>query len=154
MDAVTIGAVLLAIISGAGGELGSRLWEGLVSLIHSPFQHKAAAGGSAAAATVVPSGAAELAALERAPADEQKAVALAELLLARATVDGDFRRALEAWWHHAEPIRTNTGDVTNTISGGTQHGPVLQGRDFSNVSLGATPAGPPVPPPEIKGAPE
>lgn len=28
-----------------------------------------------------------------------------------------------------------TGEVRNTISGGTQYGPVLQGRDFSNVTI-------------------
>jgi hypothetical protein len=32
-----------------------------------------------------------------------------------------------------------SGDVANTISGGTQQGPVLQGRDFSNLSFGAVP---------------
>ena len=32
-----------------------------------------------------------------------------------------------------------SGDVANRISGGTQSGPVLQGRDFSNLTLGAAP---------------
>ena len=32
MDPVTIGAVLLAIVSGAGSQLGTQLWEGVVSL--------------------------------------------------------------------------------------------------------------------------
>ncbi|HEX5298271.1 MAG TPA: hypothetical protein VFW50_14905 [Streptosporangiaceae bacterium] len=36
-----------------------------------------------------------------------------------------------------------SGDVANTISGGTQQGPVLQGRDFNNLSFGASPASPP-----------
>jgi hypothetical protein len=148
MDAVTIGAVLAAIISGAGGELGSRLWEGVVSLVCRPFHYKAAADDSPAAAIVAtPSGRAELAALERARADEQKAVALAEVLLARAGSDADFRQALEAWWEQASPVRASTGDVRNTISGGTQQGPVVQGRDFRNVSIGTAPAAPPVPPP-------
>jgi hypothetical protein len=35
--------------------------------------------------------------------------------------------------------------VTNTISGGNQYGPVLQGRDFNNLTFGAAPD-PPVPP--------
>jgi hypothetical protein len=146
MDAVTIGAVLLAIISGAGGELGSRLWESVVSLVRRPFHHKAVTDGSAASAIMVPSGGAELTALEQGPADEKKAVALAEVLLARAGADLDFRGALEAWWEQASLVCANTGNVTNTVSGGTQHGPVLQGRDFSNVSLGAAPGAPPVPP--------
>lgn len=35
------------------------------------------------------------------------------------------------------------GDVTNTISGGTQHGPILMGRDFSAVTLQNAPGGEP-----------
>jgi hypothetical protein len=121
------------------------LWEGVVSLVRRPFRHKAA-GDDAAAVVVVPSGEAELAALHQAPDDRNKAVALAEALLARSGVDDEFRQALESWWQQAEPIRANIGDVVNTISGGTQQGPVLQGRDFSNITFGAPPPSPPVPP--------
>lgn len=145
MDPVTIGAVLLAIISGAGTQLGTQLWEGVISLVRRPFRHKAA-DDDAVAAVVVPSGEAELTALQRAPTDRQKAVALAEALLARSGADDEFRQALESWWQHAQSIQANIGNVTNTISGGTQHGPVLQGRDFSSITLGASPATPLVPP--------
>jgi len=143
MDPVTIGAVLLAIISGAGTQLGTQLWEGVVSLVRRPFRRKAA---GLDAASVVPSGEAELAALQRDPGDQHKAVALAEALLARCDADEEFRQALESWWRQAEPIRAGVGDVTNVISGGAQHGPVLQGRDFSNITFGAAPATSPVPP--------
>jgi hypothetical protein len=149
MDPVTIGAVLLAIVSGAGGQLGTQLWEGVVSLARRPFRRRATTSGDAAAAEVVSTGEAELTALEQAPDDRQRAVALAEALLARSDADDEFRRALESWWVRAEPIRASLsiGNVTNTISGGTQHGPVLQGRDFSNITFGAPSATPPVPPP-------
>jgi hypothetical protein len=143
MDPVTIGAVLLAIVSGAGTQLGTQLWGGVVSLVRRPFRHRAS--GSDAAA-VVPSGESELAAFQQAPGDRQKAVALAEALLARSGADDEFRRALEGWWQQAEPIRANIGNVTNAISGGTQQGPVLQGRDFSNITFGAAPPSPPVRP--------
>jgi hypothetical protein len=143
MDPITIGAVLLAIVSGAGTQLGTQLWEGVVSLVRRPFRHKAADDN---AAMVVPSGESELAAFQQAPGDRQKAVALAEALLARSGADEEFRRSLEGWWQQAEPIRANIGNVANTISGGTQYGPVLQGRDFSNVTFGAPPVTPPVPP--------
>ena len=143
MDPVTIGAVLLAIVSGAGTQLGTQLWEGAVSLVRRPFRRKAAGGHAAA---VVPSGEAELAALQQAPSDQHKAVAVAEALLARSGADEEFRQALESWWEQARPIRANIGNVVNTISGGTQHGPVLQGRDFSSITFGAAPAAPPVPP--------
>jgi hypothetical protein len=147
MDPVTIGAVLLAIVSGAGAQLGTQLWEGVVSLVRRPFRHKAV-GSDTGTAAVVPSGGAELAAFQHAPGDRQKAVALAEALLARSGADEEFRQALESWWQQAEPIRANVnvGNVTSTISGGTQQGPVLQGRDFSNITFGAPPSSPPVPP--------
>ena len=141
MDPVTIGAVLAAIISGAGGQL----WEGMVSLIRRPF-HRRGAASSDAVAEVVPAGEAELAALQQDPGDQHKAEALAEALLSRSSVDDEFRLALESWWQQTEPIRASIATVTNTISGGTQHGPVLQGRDFSNITFGAAPATPPVPP--------
>src|ERR1700733_13478558 len=92
VDPITIGAVLLAVVSGAGTQLGTQLWEGVVSLVRGPFRHKAAASDAAAA---VPSAEPELAAFQRAPGDRQKAVALAEALLARSGADDGFRRALE-----------------------------------------------------------
>lgn len=144
MDPVTIGAVLLAIVSGAGTQLGTQLWEGVVSLVRRPFRHRAPGGHAAAAA--VPSGEAELAALQQAPSDRQKAVALAEALLARSGLDDEFRQALESWWQQAEPIRAGIGNVVNTVSGGTQQGPILQGRDFHNITFGTPPPLPPVPP--------
>jgi hypothetical protein len=144
MDPVTIGAVLLAIVSGAAEEAGSRLWDGVVALVRRPFRKAAA---DRAGASVIPAGEAELAALERAPDDEQRAVALAEVLLARAGADAEFGQALRAWWEQAEPVRASLGDVTNTISGGTQQGPVLQGRDFSNITFGVSPAAQPPGPP-------
>lgn len=143
MDPITIGAVLLAIVSGAGTQLGTQLWEGVGSLVRRPFQHKAVGDGAAAA---LPSGEAELATLQQDPGDRHKAVALAEVLLARSDADDGFRRVLENWWERAEPIRVDLGTVTNTISGGIQQGPVLQGRDFSNIAFNAAPAFPPVPP--------
>jgi hypothetical protein len=146
MDPVTLGAALAAVVSGVGSQLGTQLWDGVVSLVRRPFRHKTGASGHVAAAAVVPSGEAELAALQQDPDDQRKAVALAEALLARSGADEDFQQALEGWWEQAEPIRVSIGNVANTISGGTQHGPVLQGRDFSNITFGAAPATPPDPP--------
>jgi hypothetical protein len=117
------------------------LWAGVVSLVHRPLRRKAGAGSDAA----VVSGEAELAALQHAPDDQQKAVALAERLLARAATDEEFDQALNGWWEQAEPIRAHIGSVvTNTISGGTQYGPVLQGQNFSGITFGKTTA-PPLP---------
>ena len=74
------------------------------------------------------------------PADED---ALAALRLA-------VRKALAADAGLQDQVRemlvqggvSISGDVANTVSGGTQQGPVLQGRDFSNLSFGATPTPP------------
>ena len=98
------------------------------------------------APTALPPGQEELTALQQSPRDQQKAAELAQALLARADADAGFGQALQQWWEYAEPIRASLGDVTNTISGGTQYGPVLQGRDFSNLTFGASPALPPTPP--------
>jgi hypothetical protein len=122
VDAVTIGAVLLAIVSGTGSQLGVQLWEGVVSLVRRPFRHKAAASTDTAADAAAPACEAELMALQQAPRDQRKAIALAEALLARSNADDEFRQALEAWWQQARPIRTNIGHVTNAINGGTQYG--------------------------------
>jgi hypothetical protein len=139
MDPVTIGAVLAAVAGGAGGALGSQVWGGLSALVHRPFRHSHATGDSTAS---VPSGSAELAALEQAPDDQRRAVALAEILVARADADAGFRDALQAWWAQASQIEIS-GDVTNTISGGTFHGPVLQGRDFTGLTFTTPPPAPP-----------
>lgn len=140
MDPVMMGAVLLAVVSGAGEGLGAELWKALLSLVRHPFHRKSPAG--AGAMTVIPSGEAEATALQLAPTDQQRALALAKALLSRADVDAPFKHALEAWWKRAEPIRASSGNVTNTIGGGTQHGPILQGRDFSNISFGMSPPEP------------
>ncbi len=139
MDLVTLGAVLAAIAGGAGGALGAQAWAGVCALVRRPFR-----GHDDAHASIAPlSGAAELAAVEGNPADRDRAVALARVLLARAGADDGFGEALEAWWAKASQVLAG-GDVTSVITGGTFHGPVLQGRDFTGLTFG--PAGPPRPP--------
>jgi hypothetical protein len=133
MDPVTVGAVLLAVATGVSDALGGQLWAGVVSLVRHPFHRKEAPGGDPA---WVKSGEAELLALQASPGDGQKAVALAEVLLARAGADAGFYRALGDWWTQAEPVRAKIGNVTNTTSGGTFHGPTLIGRDFTNLTFG------------------
>jgi hypothetical protein len=144
MDPVTLGAALAAIAGGAGGALGSQLWTGISALVRRPF-HRAHTTGDATEA--LPSGAAELLALEQSPADEQRAVALAEVLVARAHADSEFRKALEGWWEQASQLHIS-GDVTNSISGGTFYGPVLQGRGFTSLTFGSPAPPPPAPDPE------
>ena len=143
MDPVTLGAILAAVVGGAGGALGSQVWAGVSALVRRPFRHAHMAEDTAAS---LPSGVAELAALEQAPADGGLAVALAKVLVARADSDGEFRQALEAWWDQASRIHVGGGIVVNTVSGGIQHGPVLQGRDFTDMTFGSPTVPPPVPP--------
>ena len=143
----SIGAVLAAVAGGAGGALGSQVWAGLSALVRRPFRHVRAIGDGA---VPLSSGSAELAALQDSPADERRAAALAEVLVARADIDSEFRDALHAWWEQAGQIRIE-GDVTNTVSGGTQHGPVLQGRDFSGLTFGSAIEPRPAPAPPDRG---
>jgi hypothetical protein len=105
MDPVTLGAVLLAVVGGASGELGARLWDGVVALVRRPFRRMDGAG-SPAPTRPTPPGGAELTALQNAPGDEQRAVALARMLLQRADADDEFGRALASWWEQAAPVRT------------------------------------------------
>jgi hypothetical protein len=84
---------------------------------------------------MVSTGEAELTALAQSPADERRAAALAKILDARAAADSDFAAALASWWELASRVNVS-GNVTNTISGGTQHGPVLQGRFFREGGTG------------------
>ncbi len=142
MDPLTIGATLAAIAGGVGGALGSQLWTGVSALVRRPFRHSHPAGDTVIA---VPSGEAELAALELAPADERRGVALAEVLVARAEADAEFREALTAWWTRASQLRLG-GDVTNTVSGGSFYGPVMQGRDFTGLTWGPLSTEPPIRP--------
>jgi hypothetical protein len=57
-------------------------------------------------------------------------------------VDEDFSAALQQWQQQVNVVRTGDGNVQNTISGGTQHGPVVQGRDFTELTFTSTPAPP------------
>lgn len=145
MDPVTVGAVLLAVATGVSEALGGQLWAGVVSLVRRPRRGRVGLGELPASG----SGEAELAALRESPGDKQKAVALAGVLLARAAEDGEFERALTQWWEQAAPVREKSGSVANTISGGTFSGPVLQGRDFSGLTFGASPAAPPSRPKDL-----
>lgn len=138
MDPATIAAVLLAIAGGAGTELGSQLWDGLLALIRRPFRGKDQ-GSREDAIPAVPTGEVELAALERMPVDEERALTLAEIVLARASADSEFGKALNTWWKQTAPIRLREGTVVNTISGGNQYGPVLQGSTFTSITFTASP---------------
>jgi hypothetical protein len=125
----------------------ARIPDEKLGLVRRPFRHKVDASAHAPAAATAPACEAELMALQQAPGDQRRAIALAEALLARSIIDDEFRQALEVWWQQAGPVCTNIGHVANTIHGGTHYGPVLQGRDFGNITLGATqPVAPPVPP--------
>src|SRR5258707_3894288 len=141
MDPVTSGAVLAGVAGGAGGAFGSQVWGGLSALIRHPFRHDRPAGDNAP----VSGGEPELAALEQAPADERRAVALAEVLVARADADGGFREALQAWWEQASQVQAG-GDVANRGSGGTPDGPGLSGRGFARPTFGFPSRSPPAPP--------
>ncbi|WP_316756568.1 hypothetical protein [Streptomyces herbicida] len=144
MDPVSVG-LLAALAGGAGGEVGRQAWAGLTELVRRPFRRE-----GSGRATAVSSGEPELVRLAGDPGDQGRAQALSTALAVRAALDEDFRTGLAAWAEQAELVRTGDGAVTNTISGGTQYGPVVQGRDFSSLTFTAT--SPPPRPPSV-GAP-
>ncbi|MFF2436664.1 hypothetical protein ACFVU4_21215 [Streptomyces sp. NPDC058107] len=139
MDPVSVG-LLVALAGGAGGEVGRQAWVGLSALVRRPFRPD-----SSGQAPVVSSGEAELVRLAGDPSDQGRAQALSTALAVRVAVDEDFRTGLAAWQEQAKLVRTGDGAVTNTVSGGTQHGPVVQGRDFSQLTFTTAPP-PPAPP--------
>lgn len=135
MDPITA-AALAALAGSAGGEAGRQAWQGLTALVRRPFQRGAAQDAEPDGSPGVSSGQLEIADLENNPADPVHAQALATALGVRAALDREFRVLLEEWWQHAQ---TGSGsEVHNSISGGTQNGPVLQGRDFSSLTFNMT----------------
>jgi hypothetical protein len=141
MDPVSV-ALLVALAGGVGGELGRQSWSGLSALVRRPFR-----GDGGGQAPAVSSGEAELVRLAEDPDDQGRAQELSTALAVRAAVDEDFRTHLTAWQKQAKLVRTGDGAVTNTVSGGTQNGPVVLGRDFSNLTFTTPP-----PPPSPSGA--
>ncbi|CAL9508555.1 hypothetical protein SUDANB145_03569 [Streptomyces sp. enrichment culture] len=128
MDPIAAG-LLVAVATGAAGEAGRQLWDVLGRLVR-----RAPEPGDGTPDTRVPAtGEAELAALDEAPHDMERARRLSEALGHRAVHDSEFRAELAQWQHQARILRTGDGETSNTISGGVQHGPVLQGRDFSEI---------------------
>ncbi|MFJ6484997.1 MULTISPECIES: hypothetical protein [unclassified Streptomyces] len=83
----------------------------------------------------------ELAAFEESPADPRLARELIGALVRRAAQEPEFGADLERWGEVAEDEGGRVGSVTNTISGGTFQGSVIQGRDFHGVNIfNASPA--------------
>ncbi|MFE7776858.1 hypothetical protein ACFU5O_23800 [Streptomyces sp. NPDC057445] len=134
MDPISVW-LLAALAGGAGGEAGRQAWAGLSALVRRPFVR----GEGAAEGSETVSAEAELAELERAPADPARAHALSTALAVRAALEADFRTGLQQWHERAKLVRTGDGEVHNTISGGTFNGPALQGRDFSGISFASPP---------------
>ncbi|GAX57888.1 hypothetical protein [Streptomyces olivochromogenes] len=139
MDPISV-ALLAALAGGAGGELGRQAWVNLTALARRPFGR---GHGESAQAPAVSSGEAELVRLQETPGDAARAQALSTALAVRAAFDAEFSSGLQQWHEQAKVVRTGDGDVHSTISGGTQYGPVLQGRDFSGLSF--TTSAPPSP---------
>jgi len=139
MDSTMLAAILAAAAGGAGGEAGRQAWAGLARLVHRPFCHGQEDDGSFSGARAS-SGEAELAELARAPGDWPLARRLAEVLVARADHDKEFRKALLQWTEDALS-KVSNDSVSNVISGGRQSGSVLMGRDF-NTSGGSFKVGP------------
>ncbi|MEV7585649.1 hypothetical protein [Streptomyces erythrochromogenes] len=137
MDPVSV-ALLSALAGGVAGEVGRQTWTTLGALVRRPFGR---GGGNTPS---VSSGEAELTRLAADPGDQGRAQALSTALAVRAAVDEDFRADLAAWQEQAALVRTEDSAVTNIVSGGTQNGPVIQGKDFSNLTFNAAPA--PAPP--------
>ncbi|MER7178779.1 hypothetical protein ABT404_04695 [Streptomyces hyaluromycini] len=128
MDPIST-SLLVAMATGAGGEVGRHLWSALRGLVRrNPAEGAAGAQGPAV-------GEVELASLAEAPHDVERARVLSEALSRRAEQDPLFRAALAQWQQQAQPLHAGDGDVHNAVNGGTQSGPVIQGRDFFGINF-------------------
>ncbi|MGA5703688.1 hypothetical protein [Peterkaempfera bronchialis] len=135
--------LLAALAGGAGGEAGRQAWASLSALVRRPFRSGGTdTGQEPPGRTGLP----ELLAVEEQPHDSQRASALSTALAVRAALDPGFRAELEEWHRRARAGVESSGSVHNRISGGTQHGPVLQGQNFSDITF--TTAPPPASTPE------
>lgn len=132
MDPITA-AALTALAGSIGGDAGRQTWQGLTALVRRPFRHGSSGDASPEGSPGISSGELEIAELESNPADPGRAQALATAIGVRAALDGEFRARLEDWWHDAQG--GSGGEVHNNISGGTQNGPVILGRDFSSLTF-------------------
>ncbi|MFD6344720.1 hypothetical protein ACFWF9_08335 [Streptomyces roseolus] len=136
MDPIAVG-LLAALAGGAGGELGRQAWAGLGALVRRPFR-RADSGNSPE--PVAGSGVSELELLTQDPADLRRAQELSTALAARAALDPEFSTDLETWHRQVQSVRAEDRGVSNHISGGSLHGPVLQGRDFSGLTFTIPPS--------------
>lgn len=134
VDPISVG-LLAALAGGFGGEAGRQVWASLRDLVSRPFGRAKGTQGTPA----VSSGEPELTALIHAPGETERAHALSTALAVRAAVDPDFAAALDAWSQQARHVDTAGHGVRNEISGGTQFGPVVQGRDFSQLTFNTAP---------------
>ncbi|MFJ2833664.1 hypothetical protein ACIPC1_40020 [Streptomyces sp. NPDC087263] len=149
MDPISVG-LLAALAGGFGGEAGRQVWASLSNLVHRPVRRAEATHGTLA----VSSGEPELTALAQAPDEAERAHALSTAMAVRAAADPDFAAALDHWVEQARGVDTNKKEVRNEISGGTQYGPVLQGRDFSQLTFNTPPASAPHEPTAEGAGPE
>ncbi|GGL18129.1 hypothetical protein [Streptomyces flaveus] len=151
MDPISV-ALLAALVGGVGGEAGRQAWADLSALVRRPFQRSGDTD-----APGVGSGEVELAGLEEAPADQDRAQALSTVLAVRAALDADFSAGLQRWHEQAKLVRPGGSEVHSTISGQPVfHGPVLLGRDFPGLSITSSPPPPPATPgtdPPAQGRP-
>ncbi|MFE2074384.1 hypothetical protein [Streptomyces misionensis] len=131
MDPVSVG-LLTALAGGAGGELGRQAWAALGELVRRPLRR-----AGAPEAVTGASAEAELVRLAEDPRDAVAARALSTALAVRADADAEFGELLRRWSESARRITLESGNVDNSISGGSFSAPVFQGRDFSGLTFGA-----------------
>ena len=108
MDPVTIGAVLLAIVSGAGTQLGAQLWEGVVSLVRRPFRRKRRRAVRGRGCAFGRGGAGGVAAGPGRPAQGGRAGGGAA---GPGAPTSEFGQALQQWW--AQPSRSGPASATS-----------------------------------------
>lgn len=114
MDPTDVGAILGAVLSGVTGEAGKQAWQSLTQLLrrfNSPIELPNRMPLS------------ELDIRRRDGVVSELAADLSKI----ADRDAAFRQGLAEWLAEWRDLPTSTSSTThNTVSGGTQYGPVIQ----------------------------
>jgi hypothetical protein len=131
MEPISLG-LLMALVGGAGGEMGKQAWTKLAALVRRP-SHRSTTAGYPAEIGTTNTGETELTALEHAPDNEALAEALLQALALRAAHNPDFKADLQAWHDQAHLISiTNQNTKAHVVlHDATFNAPTVVGRDFS-----------------------
>jgi hypothetical protein len=130
ITAVILSATLVPLASGAAGEAGKQAWATMASYVKTRFGR-----GSRAEIAVI--------ALDHDPDLISHGEVLAEILESSAADDEQAAAWIRNWLRQAAPLAGQRFDqgsgATNVVTGNAQVQTLVQGQNFSNLTIGYPP---------------